>query len=424
MSIILKNGTFINWETLEFVEAHVVVSETDHESLKFVNKVEELEVTPNDKVIDCTGHYITKSFGVGHHHVYSALARGMPAPGATPTNFREILRYIWWNLDKALDFETIEASALATAIACAKSGTTFAIDHHASPNHIKGSLEIIARAFDKVGVSHLLCYEVTDRDGHRQTLDGLEENFQYITDNQGLVGLHASFTVSTDTLKLAAELMEKTGAGIHMHLAEDLYDQEHSLSNYGKRVAFRLEDHGFIDNPKSILVHCLHLDDAERELLRKSRAWFAQNMESNLKNKVGYFNGSGLAKERIMLGTDGMHGDMLQSAKAAFFAGQKTDTVSPAIIYERFRNVHRYLAANNFRGDGANNLVVLDYDTPTPLTTENFLGHLIFGIRSNHVRHVISKGKLIVRDRVLRSIDEANALEFTKAQAKRLWDKL
>jgi len=424
MAIILKNGTFINWETLEFVDAHIVVSENDSEPLKFVKKGGELEVGPSDKVIDCTGQYITKSFGVGHHHVYSALARGMPAPAAIPTNFREILKYIWWNLDKALDAETIEASALATAIACAKSGATFAIDHHASPNHIKGSLQIIARAFDNVGVSHLLCYEVTDRDGHQQTLDGIEENYRHITENQGLVGLHASFTVGSDTLKMAAELMEETGAGIHMHLAEDLYDQEHCLEKFGKRVAFRLKDFGFLDNPKSILVHGLHLDEAERALLANSPVWIAQNMESNLKNKVGYFNGYGLANERVMLGTDGMHSDMLQSAKAAFFAGLKIDKVSPAIIYERFRNVHRYLAANNFVGDGASNLVVLDYDTPTPLTPENYLGHFIFGMRSHHVRHVISNGKLIVRDWVVRSIDEASTLEFTKAQAKRLWEKL
>jgi cytosine/adenosine deaminase-related metal-dependent hydrolase len=285
-------------------------------------------------------------------------------------------------------------------------------------------LEIIAKAFDKVGVSHLLCYEITDRDGHQQTIDGVDENLRHISENQGLIGLHASFTVSTETLKLAAEVMEKTSSGIHMHLAEDLYDQEHCLEKYGKRVAFRLKDFGFLDNPKSILVHGLHLDEAERDLLANSPVWIAQNMESNLKNKVGFFNGNGLDNERIMLGTDGMHSDMLQSAKAAFFAGQKFDKVSPAIIYQRFRNVHRYLASNSFKGDGANNLVVLEYDTPTPITPDNFLGHFIFGLRSNHVRNVISNGKLIVRDWVLRSVDEAAALEFTKAQAKRLWGKL
>jgi cytosine/adenosine deaminase-related metal-dependent hydrolase len=34
-----------------------------------------------------------------HHHLYSALARGMPAPPRTPTDFGEILELVWWRLD-------------------------------------------------------------------------------------------------------------------------------------------------------------------------------------------------------------------------------------------------------------------------------------------------------------------------------------
>jgi cytosine/adenosine deaminase-related metal-dependent hydrolase len=352
------------------------------------------------------------------------LARGMPAPAKSPQNFREILQYIWWNLDKALDKESIEASALATAMACAKAGATFAIDHHASPNSIEGSLEIIAKAFEKVGVNHLLCYEITDRDGSERAGKGLAENENHLKKYQGLVGLHASFTVDDETIKKAALLMEKYNSGVHLHVAEDLYDQKHCMEHNGKRVVERLNDSGLLNSSKTILVHGLHLDESEREIIRKSKAWLAQNMESNLKNKVGYFNGEGLDPEKIMLGTDGMHSDMLQSAKAAFFAGQKSDKISYASAYQRFRNVHRYLSSNGFKGDGENNLVVLDYDSPTSFNQKNFLGHFIFGLRSNHVQHVISNGKLIVKDRALQNIDEKEVLKFTREQAEILWKKL
>jgi len=424
MAILLKNATFIHWESLQFSKTNILVEEGKDKPLKFLQEKEEIPKGYSPEVIDCTNLLVTKSFGVGHHHVYSALARGMPAPAQTPKNFREILQYIWWNLDKKLDRESIEASALASAMACAKAGATFAIDHHASPGFLKGSLEIIGKAFDKVGVGHLLCYEVTDRDGTHLAQEGLEENLQHITSNQGLIGLHASFTVGDATLAKATRIMEETGAGIHMHLAEDLFDQQHCIEKYGMRVAHRLKSFGFTENSKSILVHGLHLDDAERELLAAGNAWIAQNMESNLKNKVGSFNSQGLPNSRILLGTDGMHSDMLQSSKAAFFAGQKTDIVSPAILYERFRNVHRYLARNGFTGDGENNLVALDYDSPTPLSGDNFTGHFIFGLRSNHVKHVISNGRLLMRDRVLQTVDERAALEFTREQAARLWKKL
>ena len=424
MAIILKNATFIHWETLEFSRLDILVEEGQGSPLKFSEKADAFQPGPNDQVIDCTGQYVTKSFAVGHHHVYSALARGMPAPKKAPGDFREILQYIWWTLDKALDKDTIEASALATAMACAKAGATFAIDHHASPFCIPGSLEIIAKAFEKVGVSHLLCYEVTDRNGTDHARQGLEENARHLQENQGLIGLHASFTVGPETMKQAAALMQETRAGVHMHLAEDLYDQEHCLEKYGMRVAQRLREYGFLESSKTILVHCLHMDEAERALLQFSKAWVAQNMESNLKNKVGYFNGHGLDQDRIMLGTDGMHSDMLQSARTAYFAGLKTDEINPAQTYRRFRNVHRYLRKAGFNDDGENNLVVLDYDTPTPFDKVNFLGHFLFGLRASHVKHVISAGKLIVRDGVLRTVDEEAALKFTREQAARLWNHM
>jgi cytosine/adenosine deaminase-related metal-dependent hydrolase len=185
----------------------------------------------------------------------------------------------------------------------------------------------------------------------------------------------------------------------------------------------RLADHGVLESPKTILGHCLHLNDHERSLIRDSKAWIVQNMESNLKNKVGYFNGTGLG-DRIMLGTDGMHSNMIRSAQAAFFAGQKTDVIDYQKAYNRFRNVHRYLRGNGFPGNRENNLVVLDYPSPTPLHQDNFLGHFIFGFSANDVRHVISDGKLIVKDKALQTVNEKEVLDFTKEQAIRLWDRM
>ena len=415
MTLLLKNATFINWQTLDFQNTHILVDENGI----YLSD----QILQADDTIDCSGMYVTKSFAVGHHHIYSALARGRPAPEKNPQNFYEILQYIWWRLDKALDKDMIEASALATAIACAKSGNTFVIDHHASPNSIEGSLNIIAKAFDKVGVSHLLCYEITDRDGMDRAEKGLSETENYLQNNQALVGLHASFTVGNDTLSNAADLMNKYHSGIHIHVAEDHYDQTHSIQNYGKRVIERLNDYGILQSPKTILAHCLHLNEDERNLINKSKAFIVQNPESNLNNQVGFFNATNLGNN-IMLGTDGMHSDMLRSAQIAFFAGQGQDTIDYTSAYTRLRKVHEYLQLNNFKGDEENNLVILDYPSPTPLNKENFLGHFLFGFREEHVRHVIAKGKLIVKNRTVQTIDEQEILKFTKEQAVRLWQKM
>ncbi len=424
--ILLKNATFTDWQTLDFKQTDILVEEgTDG---KIILSAEDpagfKKLQGNDtEIIDCTGKIVTKSFAVGHHHVYSALARGMDAPKKNPENFYEILKYIWWTLDKALDKDMIEASALSTAIACAKAGSTFAIDHHASPNFIEGSLDVIADAFERVGVSHLLCYEITDRDGQEKAEQGLDETEKYLKKNQALVGLHASFTVGKTTMQKAADLMHKYNSGFHIHVAEDRYDQDRSLVNYEKRVVERLNDYDVLSSSKTILGHCLHLSANEKNIIKNSNAWVVQNTESNLNNNVGYFNAEGLG-ERLLLGTDGMHSDMLRSAQQAFFVGQGFDTIDYPGVYERFRNVHKYLAENNFSGDGDNNLVVLDYKSPAPINKDNFLGHFVFGFNASQVQHVISDGKLIVKDGIMQTVNENEIMQFAQEQAKRLWEKM
>ncbi|MGV8114697.1 MAG: amidohydrolase family protein [Lentimicrobium sp.] len=420
MAVLLTNGTYIDAATLSFTKTHILAGEGAEGGISLLN---EIPVNHNYTELDCSGRYITQAFANGHHHAYSALARGMGAPKKAPADFSEILRYIWWPLDKALDQEMIRYSALVTAIACAKNGVTFVIDHHASPNAVDGCLEIIEEAFESVGVGHLLCYEISDRDGMGIARKGLLETEKYLSRRQGLVGLHASFTVGDKTLKQAVELARQLNSGIHMHVAEDLSDENHCLENYHTWVIDRLAAAGVLDFPKTILAHCLHLDEYERRQLSGSPAWVVQNMESNLNNSVGLFDSKGLS-DRIMLGTDGMHSDMLRSAKAAYFSGHNHDNIDYAETYRRFRNIGNYLNENGFTGYGENNLVVLNYDSPTPFSKENFYGHFLFGLETRHLQHVIAQGKLVVRNGRVITVDEGEILEEARRQATMLWKKM
>ena len=419
MAVYLKNATWVDWQSLEMQQANLLVSP---------GKLEFVDAPPQsaacDTTLDCRGKLVTRAFACGHHHVYSALARGMPAPSRVPQNFLDILKLIWWRLDKSLDLEMIEASALVTAVECALNGVTFVIDHHASPFACKGSLEIIAKAFDKVGVSHLLCYELSDRDGEAAAREGLDETEEYLGQRQqGLVGLHASFTVGDSLLQKAIDLAAKYESGLHIHVAEDLADQQHCVETYGCRVVERLHRAGALVSPRTILVHCLHLSEEERRLVAESPVHVAQNTDSNMNNGVGTFLHAGLG-ERILLGTDGMHSDMLRSARAAYLASQATEGVSPQGVYQRLRRVHRYASENEFKGEGEDNLVVLDYDPPTPLNAGNFAAHMIYGMRSAHVESVISSGKLIVRERKVLGVDQTQVLEHAREMARKLWARM
>lgn len=383
-----------------------------------------LERKPSDRIIDCTDRVVTRAFGCGHHHIYSALSRGMPSLSKSPKNFIEILQSLWWRLDKKLDHDMIEACALVTGLYCAKNGATFLIDHHASPFAIEGCLQIIDNALEHLGLGHLLCYELSCRDGEAIIEQGLAETDAFLsTGKKGHVGLHASFTVDDALLRRAVELAQKHRTGIHIHVAEGREDQEHCEATYGKRIIHRLAEAGVLDLSLSILSHCIHLDKSEREVLQKSPCWVVQNTESNLNNHVGI--GQYNTLPRVMFGTDGMHSDMIRSAQAAYFlAGQVGDGMTPQETCRRLRAIHAYTAAYEVPGDARNNLVIFKYDSSTPLTADNFSSHFCYAFDVRHIHTVISQGRVIVEDQQLVNGEETDILIYANEQAKRLWSML
>lgn len=420
--ILLENIRFIDYKTLEIISGNLLIEEGLDQEIRFVDDAFSINM-PTIQKIDCSGKLAMKSFVNAHHHAYSALAPGMPLPEIVPKNFYEILQKIWWKLDKALNKDFIEISAAVTTVSSVKNGVGFIIDHHASPNCVAGSLQSIAGQIETIGLNHLLCYEISDRDGLKIRDEGLLETEDYLKKHQALVGLHAAFTLSDDSLKKAADLARKYKSGIHIHLAEDAYDQHFNLEKFGKRVVNRLNDFGLLDLEKSILAHCIHIDENERKIIANSNAWVVQNPESNLNNQVGFYN-SDLLETKSMLGTDGMHSNMIRSAQSAYFAGLGNDKIDIPKAYHRLQNVNKYLADNSFKGNGNNNIVIFNYDSPTPLESSNFLGHFFYAFENRQVDSLIVNGKFVMRDKIILNVDEALIMKEAQKLANLLWRKL
>ena len=155
-----------------------------------------------------------------HTHLYSGLVSlGMPAPRDAPRSFLEILERVWWRLDRALDEASLRAAARLYVAEALLQGTTAVVDHHESPDFIEGSLDVLADACQGLGMRALLCYGVTERNGGRdEARRGLAECRRFLVENRrpfvrGLVGVHAGFTVSDETLREAAELAREFGEG-------------------------------------------------------------------------------------------------------------------------------------------------------------------------------------------------------------------
>ncbi len=214
----------------------------------------------------------------------------------------------------------------------------------------------------------------------------------------------------------------KYDTGVHIHVAEDAADEVHCEKTYGKRVAQRLQEFGALESAKTILGHCVNFNEEERRIVGQSPVWVVSNVESNQNNNVGLTGYAWI--KNVMLGTDGMHNDMLRSAKAHHLVCTNTEGIGYDEAYRRFRNVHKYLAQFDAIGDGENNLVILDYDSPTEITDDNFLGHFIFGLDSSQVNTVIAQGRVIIEERRSTLVNEEEIFTFAREQGLRLWKKL
>lgn len=441
--MILKNGRVITQDKdRPYIEDGAVVIEG--------NKIIAVDTTENilakykeEDIIDVDGKVIMPGFINTHHHIYSAFARGMASSGKPNENFLEILENLWWKIDKKLSLVDLKYSAYTTYIDCIKKGVTTVFDHNASPFAVTGSLDSIADAAKDLGLRTCLCYEVSDRDGEKIAQEGIDENINFIkkynTDEQnmikGMFGLHASFTLSDETLRKCDEELKGLNAGYHVHVAEGIDDLEQCLEKYGKRVVERLRDMDILGD-KTIAVHCIHVTDDELNILRDTNTMVVHNPESNMGNAVGCQPFLELHQKGITigLGTDGYTSDMTESMKVANII-HKHVKQNPSVAWgevpvSMFEN-NRKIAQKYFSGDlgilraGAlADVIVVDYDPLTPMNENNINSHILFGFTGKDVVTTIIDGKVIMQDRKLVGINEKEIFKTSREVAKKLWDRM
>ena len=391
--------------------------------------------TQDGERIDVSGCVVIPGNVCAHHHLYSALARGMPGPEEPPRTFPEILDRIWWRLDRALDPETIRLSARLGAVEAARAGTTSIVDHHASPEAIGGSLDHVADGIAEAGLRGVVCYEVTDRHGASRGREGIAENVRFLRENRrelirGMMGAHASFTIGPDTMERLVGEARARRAPVHIHLAEDRCDERDSLERYGMRTAHRLSQAGALAQG-DLVAHGVHLDEWEQRVVRDSGAWVAHNPRSNMNNGVGYAPVVALGS-RVALGTDGIDGDMFTEARTCYLKAREASwQTGPAFAVERLAAGAAIVGGmfdepllGTLQPAAPADLVVLEYRAPTPLTAATLPGHLMFGLTAAHVRDVMVAGRWIVRDRRHQLVDEEELAARCREAAPALWNRM
>ena len=400
---------------------------------------------PQEERLDGRGQYLLPGNLCAHTHFYGAFARGMAIPGPAPRDFPEILRKLWWPLDRSLGEEDIRYSALVSLVDAIKHGTTTLIDHHASPNAIDGSLDVLAQAVKEAGLRAVLCYEVTDRDGPEKAAAGIAENLRFLqrtADGKlaggriaATFGLHASLTLSDPTLARCRE-QAPPGTGFHIHVAEHEADQQDSLARSGTRVVERLEKHGILTD-RTLVAHAVHVEPREIEILADRGTWVSHQPRSNMNNAVGVAEVESMLRAgvRVCLGNDGFSNAMWEEWKTAYLLHKVShrdprrmsgDTVVQIAVRNNAALTEVFFpgAALGVVEPGARaDLILVDYHPTTPLSPGNLPWHILFGFHESMVTGTIVAGEPLMFERELRTLDGAAISARARELAPEVWKR-
>lgn len=443
--MLIKNGKLITWnDSSEIIENHSILIES--------GKI--AQIIPDDQIgskidgqeiVDAGGQYIMPGMICAHTHFYGAFARGLALIGNPPQNFPEILRGLWWPLDKSLDKTSSYLSTLVCIIDAIQHGTTMLFDHHASQRAIPGSLDVIAQAVRESGIRADLCYEVTDRDGDKAALEGMAENLRFIqasranADERGILGahfgLHASLTLSDKTLEMCRQAIP-LDSGFHIHAAEHVVDENDSLDKSGLRVIDRLNMHGILGK-NTIVAHGVHIDMHEVELLKDSGTWLSHQPRSNMNNAVGISDVESFLRTgvKVCLGNDGFSNSMWDEWKTCYLEHKSWNhdprRMGADKIVQMAIHHNRELASSSLGGidigvirpGAVADFIFVDYIPFTELTSGNLPWHIIFGFRESMVTSTMVNGKFLMKDRKILTLDVDKIMADAAQSSREVWKR-
>ena len=434
--VVLGNGHLLSgWEEPTVLAGGAVAWEGER-IVAVGPEADILRTHPGAVYLDAGGGLITPGLVNLHTHFYSVLARGLN-PGTPMRDFPEILDRLWWRLDRALDPDTVRLSALLAAVDCVRWGCTTVFDHHASPSCIPGSLDLVAGALEAAGIGGVLCYEVTDRNGRPGAERGIAENLEFLASRaedpriRGVFGLHASFTVSEETLATVAA-RRPADAGVHVHVAEHPVDVESSMQEFGATPIQRLRRAGLLDH-RALLAHAIHVDDDDYRLASDAGAVLIHNPESNANNGVGRLDlpraaGMGCS---VGLGTDGMSASVLRALRSAFLGlrgGAEDPTLGfdavPGLLATNARVAGMYLdepLLGRLVPGAPADLIAVASPPPTPIDPTNWFAHLAYGTVEAPIRHTVARGRVVLQDFAPTSLDSGELAAEARSLVPALW---
>lgn len=391
-----------------------------------------LDLAPTGELLNAAGCIILPGLVNTHSHLAMTLLRGL----ADDLPLKEWLEDHIWPAEKAhMNAETVR---LGTELAAAEqllAGVTTTTDMYFFGNDV---CEVLIEAGLRGVVAESLidfptprCATTDEMFAKQQELIDTYRAHPLITPS---VAAHAPYTVCAKNLVREAELAEAHEIPMQIHLSETRWEVEKSLEEKGLSPVAYLADLGVLSE-RTVAAHCVHVSPEDIELLQEFDVGVAHNPVSNLKLASGVSPVPAMSAQgvKLGLGTDGAASnntlDLLRDAQIAalLHKGATGDpTVLPAreIVEMATIGGARVLGLDDRIGtltEGREaDIVCIDVGRAHTTPMYDPFSHVVFAARAGDVRHVLVRGKTLVRDHKLMTLD----IERIRAKASEVAERI
>ena len=395
------------------------------------------------ETIDASGQIAIPGFVACHNHLYSAIVRSLPYSGYDDIDFSFVSwmeRFWFQKLENKVTNGDVYIGTLANCVEQVKRGITTTADTVEGPNALPGTLFAAGRAAAESGMRAVMSFETTGRISEENAKLGLEENVGFIEAMrknpgrvEGRIGVHTTYTCSTELIQAARREADRLGCGLQMHICDDRWHSFDTTLRFGKRAVKYLEDIGFL-GPDVLFAHASYIDPLkDPQILAEHDCKVSHQSVSNAifgfwPDMIPLIR----AGVTVALGIDGMTQSMFEIMRAAQMIHR--------IRYENLElmpdeEVFRMATVNGARclqkegeigsleaGKKAD-LVLLDNNSPVPVFEGNVYNFLVSVADSSHVHTVLVDGQVVVRNRKHQLVDEEALLRESREKAEDFWQR-
>lgn len=387
-----------------------------------------------DEIINGERKVIMPGIVNTHTHLSMSLLRGLSDDLPLDT----WLNHHIWPVEANLNGDYCYAGALLACMEMIKSGTT-------TFNDMYFFMDQVAKAVDEAGLRGMLCHGMIDLGQEEKRKAEFKETMRIIekchnrADGRIKVafGPHAPYTCSEELLRGVREKADKMGLKIHIHVSETQFEVQQVMEAHGSRPFEYLHEIEFLSED-IIAAHAVWLSDKEIEIIKEKKVSLSHNPASNMKLASGISPVSKLINEgvNVSIGTDGAASnnnlDMIEEMKTAALL-QKVNTLDPTVLPAQ--KVFEMATINGAKALGLQDdigtievgkkadMVLLDMNVPHLTPFRHPISHLVYAANGGDVNTVICNGEILMKNKKLEVLDEAEVVKLAGNAAEDLLSK-